>query len=60
MWAGDLHGEEFDEDSSYTINPVTGVLTVHWADGRKSHYSPSSWHHIEDLSTNTFQDGGVI
>ena len=44
VWACDLDGQEFDEDSSYTIHPVmTGVLTIHWADGRASHYSPAAW-----------------
>src|SRR5664279_1321541 len=49
VWACDLDGQEFDEDSSYTIHPVmTGVLTIHWADGRASHYSPAAWQRIED------------
>ena len=60
VWAGDLDGEEFDDNSSYTINPVTGVLTIHWADGRASHYSPSTWHRIEDQPTAPYQDRGVI
>ncbi len=60
VWASDLQGQEFDDDNSYTINPVTGVLTIHRSDGRNSHYSPNSWQHIEDLSSSTFEDGGVI
>jgi hypothetical protein len=60
VWAGNLDGQEFDEDSSYSINPVTGVLTIHWADGRASHYSPSAWQRIEDQPTPPFQDRGVI
>ncbi|MGS0684469.1 hypothetical protein ACVBEQ_04800 [Nakamurella sp. GG22] len=60
VWAGNLQGQEFDDDSSYTINPVTGVLTIHWADGRASHYSPGTWQRIEDQSTRTAQDRGVI
>ena len=51
VWAGNLDGEEFDDNSSYTINPVTGVLTIHRADGRASHYSPSNWQRVEDAAT---------
>ncbi len=60
VWAGDLHGQEFDEDSSYTINPVTGVLTIHWADGRLTHYSPNTWQRIEDQPASAYPDEGVI
>ena len=60
VWAGNLQGQEFDEHSSYTVNPVTGVLTIHWADGRTSHYSPSTWQRIEDQSTCVLDDRGVI
>jgi len=48
VWAGNLQGHEFDDKSSYIINPTIGVLTVHWPDGRLSHYSPSAWQRIED------------
>jgi hypothetical protein len=42
VWVGDLHGQS-GEDSSYTINPVTDVLTIHWADGRMTrHADPHS------------------
>jgi hypothetical protein len=60
VWAGHLDGQEFDDDSSYTIHPVTGVLTIHWADGRASHYSPAAWQRIEDQSAAPYQDQGVI
>ncbi|MGS0687386.1 hypothetical protein ACVBEQ_19910 [Nakamurella sp. GG22] len=60
VWAGNLQGQEFDEDSSYTIHPVTGVLTIYWADGRTSHYSPGTWQRIEDQSTSAVEDRGVI
>ena len=62
VWAGNLKGQEFDEDSSYTINPSTGeLLTIHWTDGRMSHYSPSAWQRIEDAPPeHSFEDRGVI
>ena len=61
VWAGNLEGQEFAEDSSYSINPSRGVLTIHWADGRMSHYSPSTWRRIEDQPPERpFTDGGVI
>ena len=60
VWAGDLDGQEFDEDSSYAINPVTGVLTIHWPNGRASHYSPVAWQRIEDQAASAYQDEGVI
>ena len=46
--------------SSYAINPVTGVLTIHWPNGRASHYSPVAWQRIEDQPTDEYQDQGVI
>ena len=60
VWAGDLHGQEFDEDSSYTINPVTGVLTINCSDGRVTHHSQSTWQRIEDQAASAYQDQGVI
>ncbi|MEP6560962.1 MAG: hypothetical protein ABJD68_07785 [Nakamurella sp.] len=48
VWAGNLQGQQFDEKSSYTINPTTGVLTLHWPDGRLTHYSPNTWERVED------------
>jgi len=59
VWACDLDGQEFDEDSSYTIHPVmTGVLTIHWADGRASHYSPAAWQRIEDQISGPVSGSG--
>ena len=59
LWACDLDGQEFDEDSSYTIHPVmTGVLTIHWADGRASHYSPAAWQRIEDQISGPVSGSG--
>ena len=59
VWACDLDGQEFDEDSSYTIHPVmTGVLTIHWADGRASHYSPAAWQRIKDQTSGPVSGSG--
>ena len=60
VWAGNLQGQEFDDKSSYTINPTTGVLTVHWPDGRLSHYSPSTWQRVEDeQATHAHSNGSA-
>jgi hypothetical protein len=41
---------EYDEHHSYTINPDTGVLTIHRPDRSEVYYSPSGWHCIEDFA----------
>jgi len=41
---------KYDEHHSFTINPDTGVLTIHRPDRSEVYFSPSGWQRIEDLS----------
>jgi hypothetical protein len=41
---------KYDEHHSFTINPDTGVLTIHRPDRSELYFSSGAWHSIEDLS----------